>query len=650
MTGSGLTRRGLFKASGVVAGAGLVTESCSFFSTSSKHDKSAGGGGAKSKEAPMLASQVKAGKLPPVEKRLPDKPCVVTPFDENGLYGGTIRRTTPTTTYATTPGRSASWIEFDRNTVKPIPSMVEGWDVSDGGKTYTFHLRKGLKWSDGHPYTTDDVIFMMKNILLNTTLTPVYPIYWTVNGKPPTVKAIDELTFTFSYDTPSGLLPAYIAYVGHNLISPKHYMSQFHPDFTDPAKLKKEAKKAGFDTWDQYFADRGTDWTNVETPVMNAWLTEKPIKGSGTHAVTVRNPYYYKTDPAGRQLPYVDRITYDVVAATSVGLRISNGEVDLQSNNIGANDLSVMVKNAQAHNYNVYHWHSDAPWIALYMNQYAKDPVLRPLLQNRDFRQALSIAINRNEMNQSLYSGTGGIQQPVGVPEDKYFVKGSGKTFTEYDPDKANSLLDGLGLHKGGDGVRRRPDGKPLQLVIETFEFETGVESADAYEFVVRYWGKVGIKASMKQYDSTAWIAKVATGAVNIGGYTVAGFNWEVDPEWYVPVATNCYWAPLFGLWYSTNGKQGVKPTPEIHQLMTWYDQMKTEVDEGKRLELGRKILSQHDKNVYMIGTVTRPWQPLIANADLINVKKTSVESYRLGHEQATVFEQVAYKNPDQHT
>jgi peptide/nickel transport system substrate-binding protein len=490
---------------------------------------------------------------------------------------------------------------------------------------------------------------MMTNVLQNTTLTPVYPIYWTINGKPPTVKKIDDVTFSFSYDDPAALLPEFLCYIGRTLIAPMHYLKQFHPDFTPAAQLSAAVKKAKFQNVQQYYAAQSNFWTNKDLPVMNPWVMTQPMPSSGGHAVSTRNPYYYKVDPAGQQLPYVDKITYDVLDAAAAALHASNGQIDLQSNNISFTNVPVLAQNAASKGYVVNHWQSDAPWIAMYINQYSPDAVLRPILQNAKFRQALSLAINRDEMNQSLYAGQGGDQQPCGVPEDPYFVKGSGNTWTKYDPDTANSLLDGLGLKMGPNGVRTRPDGKPLELIIETFEFETGVDSSDGYEFVTRYWGKVGVKTTMKTEDSSLWVQRVEANNVSVAGYTVAGFLWDVDPEWYVPVATNSYWAPMFGLYYSTNGKQGVKPIPIVAKLQDLYNQLRAEIDKDKRLALGQQILSIHNDNVFIIGTVTQPWEPMISNADMINVRSTSIESYRMGHEQATKIEQVAYKNPGQH-
>lgn len=646
-----MNRRDVLKYGAVTVATTATATGCGFFSTNaSSHKSSAATKGYKGKEAPMLAARVKAGKLPALKDRLPAKPAVLKPLDSAGVFGGTMHRTIVSADTRTTPTITHGLLEWDPVNVTPVAGLAESWEITDGGKTATFHLRKGLRWSDGHPFTTADLMFVWKSIMNNATLSPVAPTWITTDGKPPVITKVDDLTLRMEFAGTMALLLELLAFHGADLIAPEHYLKQFHPDYVSKTKLNAVAKKAGFGTWDKYFVAKEDFFGNPERPVMDPWLVTKPLTPNTTQAAMERNPYYWKTDPDGRQLPYIDKVTFDVLDAEATALRAASGQVDLQTTNISFKDVPLMARNAKSKGYFVRHWQSDAPWIAMYMNQYAKDPVQRKLLQNKDFRAALSQAINRKEMNTALYGGQGGYVQPCGIPQDPYYVKGSGKTFIDYDVDKANKLLDGIGLDKrDGSGNRLRSDGKTLQLLIQTFDYETGVAAVDAYEYVVRYWQKIGVKASVKKIDQTLWLSRVATGDVDIAGYTVAGFLWDVDPEWYVPVATNSYWAPLYGQWYSTNGKQGQAPPPEIHQLMQWYDQMKVETDQNKRTALGQQILKAHDENVWMIGTVTEPFTPLIVNADLHNVRETAVESYRLGHEQSTLLEQVYYAHPDQH-
>lgn len=661
-----LARRRLLQiAGGVATAAGVgMLEACSAFSTNpSSSDTSrasapaSGGAGTATtaKESPMLAEQVAAGKLPPLEQRIPANPAVLKPYDGPGLYGGTARSLWPSEEARETPTHSGRWAEFNPVDGSVVPTMLEGWDISADSKTFTFHLRKGLKWSDGQPYTTDDVMFAMKNVLENSTLTPAFPSAWSSGGKAPTVSAVDETTFTLAYEVPAGLLMTYIAFQGHSLLLPKHYLSQFHPDFAAEAALTKAAKAAGFETWDQYFQNRNDFWTNTELPVINPWMVTHPMTTANGRAILTRNPYYYKTDDQGRQLPYIDKWTYTLTSADTALLKVANGEFDVQVNSLTmtVSDLGLLADNADKGHYTVNKWPLDAGFLVLYCNQYHKtDPVLRKLLQNIDFRQALSVAINRDEMNQALYNGQGSTNQPTSLPQDKFYVEGTGKRFTEYDPDKAGQLLDSLGLTKGSDGIRTRPDGKPLELLIETFEYQDAVAKAsDAYEYVVRYWNAIGIKANLKLYDVTAWIQKTQSGDYAISGYEIVGYLWEVDTgEGPVPDGPDNYWAPMFGLWHATGGKQGPEPTPEIKKLLAAYDALKTQPDAEKAKVHGQEVVKLNDENVWVIGTVTFPWRPMIANADLMNLRKDALSGWSIGHEQATKIEQLAYTNPEAHT
>lgn len=655
-----LNRRTLLRVGGAamtVSGAQLLG-ACSFFSTSPGNKSSSSTADSASlnkKEAPMLSSKVSAGKLPELTKRIPEKPCVVTPYDSPGDYGGTIRSLWPATspTSGVTPITSSRWVERDPKTLALIPSMMEGWEVSNDKKTYTFHIRKGLKWSDGEPYTTDDVMYVMKNVLLNTTLTPAYPTFWMSGGKPPKVTRIDDETFSFGYEQPASLLLDNIAFQGASLIQPMHYMKQFHPDFTNKTVLAKKAKAAGFQSWDLYYTNKASQWLNPDLPVMYPWMVTTPMSTRSGVAVFTRNPYYYKTDANGRQLPYVDKITYSLTSTNTEVVRISNGDFDLQMNDLQlkVSDLQLLASNQKKGNYTVNNWTSDTAFLVLYLNQYVKnDPVSRALLQNIKFRQALSIAINRDEINQALFNGQASTDQPTALPQDQYHVPGLGKRFTEYNVATANSLLDSLGLPRGSNGIRKRSDGKQLEFIIETFDYPDGIASASAvYEYVTRYWKAIGVKASVKLYDVAAWQLRMFSGEYTIGGYATVEYLWDIDPDWWVPDDAHCYWAPLYGQWHASGGKLGVEPPAEIKQLNTLYDGMKVAKSAAARTPLGQQIMKLHDHNAWIIGTVHYRSRPLIANADLINVRKEAVASYRLGHEEATRLEQLAYTNPSQH-
>ena len=654
---SGSRRRDMLKWSGGALAAAWLLPGCDLLSTKPPQDKQGGAGaGTGGKEAPMLADLVKKGKLPEVAERLPKSPAVVTPLEKVGSYGGTIRMATtlqPSTRFGIVSREGL--VEWAPGKTTVAPGLAQSWDVSQGGRLYTFHLREGARWSDGHPFTADDLVFYYKSMLLNKELTPVFPDWLMTGGKPVEISKVDDYTVQFKFAEPHGLLLRQLAFHGAMqgaMLQPKHYLSRFHPDFTSKAKLEAMAKQAKLDTWTDLFVAKNSTADNADRPVMAPWVLSKNQPGNMNRAVAERNPYYWKVDTSGRQLPYIDRLMEEKLDQEVITLRAQSGDLDLAFESINIGDLPAIAGAANDGGFRILRWQSDAPWIAMYMNQSDKDPVLRELMQNVDFRAGLSHAINRDELNKILYHGAGGTRQPCAISQDDYYVEGTGQRFTAYDPAKANELLDRAGLdRKDGQGFRLRSDGKRLQLVISTFTFEYGgtASATDAYQLVKQHWKKVGVQADFDNIDRVLWAQRAVGNLLDVPGYTVAGFLWDVDPVWYVPTSSTTYWAPAYGHWYETGGKEGMKPPANLRKLQQLYDQMKSETDNDARLELGRQILKAHDENVWIIGTVTSPFAPVIANADLTNVLDKAVLSYRLQYTATSGMEQLAYQNPQDH-
>jgi peptide/nickel transport system substrate-binding protein len=657
--GLGLGRKDFLKLSGGTFAGAYLLAGCDLLSTEpaqqgGRNSSDGGVAGRQGKESPMLAEMVKNGELPALEERLPENPSVVEPLEKVGVFGGTLRRAQndPTDGTGITAMARASLAEWGLREIEAVPGIAESWEIEDDGRVYAFKLRRGMKWSDGEPFTADDLIFYYQDVARNETLTPAFPTFLIAGGKPVVIEKEDDYTVRFRFAAPNGLLLRNLAFPGlsMSIIKPRHYLSRFHPDHASKEELDRATKKGGFDSWDQLFMAKDDIWNNPERPVLGAWKISRAVEGGGSRAVAERNPYYWKVDTEGRQLPYVDRITYDVLEQETIVLRAANGEIDLQYKDIGFQNMPVLAENAERENIKILRWQPDAPWIALYMNQSHKDPDMRKLMQNRDFRAGLSHAINRKEMNEALFVGRGGTQHPCAIPEDPYYVDGYGYRFTEFDPGEANRLLDAAGLdRKDGDGFRVRPDGELLRLTVLTFPYETGVAAVDAYEFVKRYWERVGVRTEIKNISSDLWSERVTGNEHDIAGYTVAGLLWDIDPLWYVPTSSFTYWAPSFGAWYESGGKSGEKPPQELRRLQKLYDRMKATTDEEERLKLGREILKAHDENVYMIGTVTAPFQPTVVSGDMANVREEAVGSWRMGHEEVTWIEQVFYNNPEDH-
>ncbi|WP_152363119.1 ABC transporter substrate-binding protein [Microlunatus speluncae] len=647
------TRRDLLRLGGGALVSAPLLAGCSLLSTdpANKPAPSAAGDQNGAKEAPALAEQVKAGKLPPLAERLPKNPMIAQPVQEVGAYGGTLRfgAAGEDPSAITHPARSGL-VEWNLDCTAPQEGLAEKWEIVDDGRTYVFQLREGLKWSDGEPFGPDDLIFLYDHVYGNKTLTPAPTSWLAADGKQAEFAKIDDHRFSISYDKPNSLLLKYLCFaaIAIDLIKPAHYLKQFHPDFVELAKLKKLAKDEGYPSWNDLFVAKDSLWKNPERPVLGAWKLTKPTDTKNANATAERNPYFWKVDPDGRQLPYIDKLSWTFTEPENLILQTANGQYDLNMG-VGIAATPILAEKAEEKGFEVRRWQSDGWFVVVNLNQSHTDPVIRSLFANLDVRAALSHAINRDEINEALLAGQGTTDQPCGQKEDEYFEEGMGKRFVEYDVAQANSLLDKAGLTaRDGDGMRLRPDGKKLRLTLTCFEFLGGVNAIDVFEFVRRYWREVGIAMEIKVISPELWYASVGHGEMDIMGYVHVGYRWDIDPLWYVPALGLSYWAPRFGNWYANpNDEYAEEPTGDLRQLQILYDQLIAEVDDAKRIEHGRQILRLHDQNLWVIGTVRPPFEPVVVSKELINVPQLAVTSHRSGDVATTC--QLFFRNPENH-
>jgi len=580
-------------------------------------------------EAPMLAERVARGELPSVVDRLPENPAVVEPVESIGRYGGSWRRLAvgPADIGLNSRLGYESLVRWDRGAIGVIPGLAERWDVLDGGRRYVFHLRKGTRWSDGAPFTSEDLMFWFEDVLGNKELTPVFPSWLTLDGEPVHIAAPDPYWVEFRFGKPYGIFLEFTAFNGISMFYPKHYLKQFHPKYADKTDLEQKAKAKGMAFWHQLFGRMANCEQNVDLPTLKPFVLRTPPPA--TRLVAERNAYYWKVDPAGNQLPYLDSIVYTMVQSPEIlNFKAMTGDADFQDRRIDAANFPLFMENRQKGRYRVLRDGNPTP-VVVYVNPCSPNADLRDILRDRRFRIALSTAINRPELIQLIYSDMAQPSRGIASPFDPYYLPEFEADYMNYDPALSNRLLDELGLTRGRDGLRRLPSGKPFREMLNVYPAETGV-GPDLWQLVVDYWREVGLDFTVKVDAVALSVMQTANGNTNFWAYAASGMMWIVDPIWYVPWTNFSYFAPLYGRYYATNGKGGVEPPEEYRRLREWYLELRSCVgNDARKLELGRNILRQFSESCYTIG-ICRPDLLAIVSNRFRNVPEHIVHDYRV--------------------
>jgi peptide/nickel transport system substrate-binding protein len=580
-------------------------------------------------EAPKLADLVKAGTLPPVEARLPDPEdlMVIKPLHETGQYGGTWRRAFTGPADHENGNRINSMdkiLHFEYTGSQIMPSLAKDWKVSDDGKTITIYLRKGAKWSDGEPLTADDFMFWFEEIYSNPEIVPTPFPEMQINGKPGVMKKIDDFTVAFEFPEPY----AYFVYqlagstgIGAGFATrggfqnwggaccPAHYLKQFLPKYSSVDAVNKTAQDAGFDNWVSLLKNKYSWALNPEVPVMTPWRTVSPIN-TPTWSME-RNPYFWAVDTEGNQLPYIDEITMTLAENTEVAnLRAIAGEYDLQERHMGLAKLPVFLENAEQGNYTV---HLDPAFngsdVALHIgNAYEGDAEIAKLLKNKDFRHALSLGIERDQLNEAFWLGVGTPGSTAPSPDTIYSPGPEWNTkWATLDVEQANSILDGLGLdQKDGEGYRLRTDGGGrLQLEMITVGGQF-VPYTQVGEMIKQQWKEIGIDVVIQEMERNLAFGKTANNEhqiitwANDGSemlYLFARHALPVDPA-------ECHMGMAFAKWYASNGTQGTEPDdPEMLRAFELYREA-FGLDEAGQIENAKEIWKIIVEQQWSIGTV----------------------------------------------
>ena len=541
------------------------------------------------KEAPQLAELVKAGKLPPVQERIGQDPLVVKPLREIGKYGGTWRRGF-TGAFDTSNGHRVAQNDkllfFDYTGTKIVPNIARAWEVSKDGKATTLMLRRGMKWSDGQPFTADDFVFWFEDCYQNADLVPTPLSVMSINGKPIVIKKIDASTVQFVAPEPYYALPTVLASVwgiGHHArygrfalggFAPAHYMKQFHPKYTPMAEIEKKVAESRMEGWGALFKDKNNACRNPDLPVLTPWKTTTPI--SSPTWTLERNPYSVWVDTAGNQLPYIDRVRMTLGENLEViNLRAIAGEYDSQARHIDISKLPVLLENQQKGHYRVYLDPSDqGADVGLFCNQsFERDAEIAKWLSTREFRIALSHGIDRAQINETFLLGLA--QTGSAAPGDRtpYFPGAEYRNLhVGYDVKKANAMLDKLGLtKKDAEGYRLRADGGG-RLKLELTTYIGFLPFTNIAEMIAEHWKRIGIRGEVNQLERGLATARLFANEHQIYFET----QWGADNMYghqplFFPGEAQSPLGPLYGTWYSSAGAKGKQPPARMRELMEKY-------------------------------------------------------------------------------
>ena len=594
-------------------------------------------------QAPSLDARVESGELPPVDERLPDDPLVVEVVDEIGQYGGTLRRAFIGPADANNYVRVVydALVRFNSDGSEIVPHLVSSWEHSDDYHEWTLHLRPGAKWSDGDDFTADDLMFWYEAVLLNEDLMPSTPT-WVQNsdGSPVTMEKVDDYTVRYTFDFPNTLFLTELTFrdgADRTLAAflPSHYLQQFHPDYVDQAEIDRLVEEAGVSDWTQMFMTRATPPDNPDRPTMAAWVPHESTVSDQVFTIR-RNPYYIGVDPEGNQLPYIDEVQFRFFAdVEALNFAAVAGELDFQARHIQMTNYPVLVENGDRSNYHVITWPSfggsDA---AIWFNQnYMIDEALGELLATRDFRIALSHAIDREEIRQSAFLGLGEIRQTVPAPWHPYYPGDEAATrYTEYDPELANQMLDELGLERGADGMRTLPNGDPLRLEISVVP--AFGPWPDVAQLTAADWEAVGVQTDVQVRERTAHFTMRDSNElmIEVWNEDTTAFPFTGNPK----VDPRSDPATIFAVenrtWLETDGEQGIEPTGGIARIVEIIDEAKT-VGTEEQIALAKELFTLTSTEAYSLGTVglTPMIQGVVVvNDDLQNVPELVANDWPL--------------------
>ena len=562
------------------------------------------------KQSPMLDDK----GLPPVEERLPIRPKLYNSLSPDqvelsiGKYGGTLRSSVPYPEWnpniwamnneplINTPGIKGEVL---------TPNVLESFEMSEDMTTFTFKIREGIKWSDGVPVTTEDVDFTFNDYWLNKDLNPALPPwYYSPAGTPLEMKVLDDYTFQLVFDVPNGgflIIHTIKNWVGYTtMLRPKHYLKNFHIKYTDEATLNALCEENSIEEggWAALFRTLDIDNWSCNSPNAIGFPTLEPwmiVSANDTISIFERNPYYFKVDAEGNQLPYIDRLISEHLQDTeSVNLKLISGEVDFGIFETALTNMPLYLQNAEANGYKVImsDWHVTPADI--YFKFSYPDEKWQEIMQDKRFRQALNYAFNREDVIDTIY---------YGFAETSNLING------EYNLDKANALLDEIGMPMGNDGYRTYADGDPFSIDIEYADRTPDMKMVA--EMFTAFMADIGIKINTKIIDSQVLATRQTANEVQ-ATIIWSEIIWYNQGEWQTG-EMGTYWS-----WWATKGVQGMEPPEEFKTLFKIYDDMNA-LPPSMALNRYQDMIDSWNENTWAIRYMKSIQQPVIANLKLKN-------------------------------
>lgn len=628
-----LSRRRLLAAGGALATAASLS-GCDALSTTPSGGAKEGGDRprrSRDKESPALADRVRTGKLPHLKDRLPEDPLVVRPVDKPGPYGGEL--------HSAILGPSAV-IQLDRIVgydclmrwtpdwkPEPIPNIAKSIETNSNATTFTIRLRPGTRWSSGAPFDADDIVFAQNDVLGDRDLYPAAP------SNPVTAEKLDRHTVRLKFDNPNSLfIQEQASTTGLTLITkPMHYLKQFHKKYNPDVDALVD--KSGQSTWTELFLAKAELWSNPDLPTLAPWVQANGV-GKSPRLILERNPYYWKVDQDGRQLPYIDKVVYTVSSEAEVILtKVMHGDIDFQlrpSNTLA--NKPVLARNRAKGKYDFAKaTPSNMNTMAFCFNLTHSDPVLRNIFRDKRFRIGLSHAINRKELIDTAYQKQGEPFQCAPRPESDLYDETFAKQYTAYDPARAKSYLDKVLPNTDEQGFRQRSDGDRLSI---TVEFALGIwpEYPDVLQLIKGYWKHVGVDLIVKGEDRSLFDVRTKEAQKHEAAVWQGAGGWNdmyVNPYYYLPVSAGAtYWGYPWWQWYLSDGKDGEEPPDAPKEQIEIWRRLQAAPAKKGRSALMKQILDIAREEFYVLGINLQPEEYATVSNRLHNVPKALPNSW----------------------